>query len=131
MVIKCSKLAKKIAKYGDEPGLTRAIMKSWSNKNSNLASKLSEVSLRNVHASVGYPLAGLAQWVVQKLGRRLEECNHVLKNAKQFVESLKVLRVHDSNYWIKCDIQDFYSSGTMTISSWMRWKLSKAMKRSC
>ena len=25
-----------------------------------------QVSFRNVHASVGYPLAGVAQWVVQK-----------------------------------------------------------------
>ena len=36
----CSKLAEKIAKFEDEPGLTRAIMKPWSNKNSDLASKL-------------------------------------------------------------------------------------------
>ena len=36
----CSKLAKKIAKHEDEPGLTRAVMKPWSNKHSDLASKL-------------------------------------------------------------------------------------------
>ena len=36
----CSKLAEKVAKFEDEPGLTRAIMKPLSNKNSDLASKL-------------------------------------------------------------------------------------------
>ena len=70
-----------------------------------------EVSFRNVHASVGYPLAGLAQWVVQKHRRRLGECNHLLRNSKQFVESLKGLRVCDSYYWIKFDIQDYHMSG--------------------
>ena len=117
----CLKLAQKIAKYEDEPGLTHAIMKPWWNKNCSLASKLritckshktaGEVSFRNVHASVGYPLAGIAQWVVKKRGRKLGECNHLLKNSKQFVESLKGLRVHRSNYWIKFDIQDYYMSG--------------------
>ena len=87
-VIKCcSKHAKKIAKYEDEPGLTRAILKPWSNKHCTLASKLrisckshkpdGEVSFRNVHASVGYPLAGVAQWVVQETRRRLGERNYV------------------------------------------------------
>ena len=38
LVIKCcSKLAKNIAKCEDEFGLTRAIMKLWSNKSCNLA----------------------------------------------------------------------------------------------
>ena len=35
----------------------------------------------------------------------------MLKNSKQFVESLKELRVRDSNYWIKFDIQEYYMSG--------------------
>ena len=42
--------------------------------------------------------------------RTLEECNHLLKNTKN-VESLKGLRVRDSNYWIHLDIQDWYMSG--------------------
>ena len=54
---------------------------------------------------MGYPLAGLAQWAVLKLRRRLEERNHLLKNSEQFVKSLQGLRVSDSNYWIKLDIQ--------------------------
>ena len=104
----CLKLAQKIAKHEDEPGLTHAIMKPWWNKNCSLTSKLritckshkpaGEVSFRNVHASVGYPLAGVAQWVVKKLRRKLGMCNHLLKNSKQFVESLQGLTVHGGNY---------------------------------
>ena len=60
---------------------------------------------------MGDPLAGLGQWVVQQLRRRLEERNHFLKNSQQFVESLKELRVRDGSYWFKFDIQDYYMSG--------------------
>ena len=47
----------------------------------------------------------------RKLRRRLEECNHFLKDSKQFVASLKGIRVCDSNYWIKFDFHDYYMSG--------------------
>ena len=35
------------------------------------------VSFRNVRASVGHPLAGVAQRVVQQLRRKLRECSHL------------------------------------------------------
>ena len=117
-VIKCcSKLAQRTGKYEDEPGLTHAIMKPWSNKNCTLASKLritckshkpaGDVSFRNVHASVGYKLAGVAQLFLKKVRSRIRGCNHLLINSKN-VESLKRSRVRDTNYWIKFDIQDCY-----------------------
>ena len=96
-------------------------MKPWWNRKGCLAWKLritreshklaSEESFINVHASVGYPLAGVAQWLFKELRRRLGECNHLWKNSKQFVESLKGLGLHASNYRINFDIQDNYMSG--------------------
>ena len=49
--------------------------------------------------------------MVLKLRRRVLECNHLLKNSKHFGESLKGLRVRDSDCWIKVDIQGCYMCG--------------------
>ena len=98
----CSKLAKKIAQYEDGPGLTHAIMKPWSNKICTLASKLritckkhkpaGEVSFRNVHASVGYPLDGVANffffqkktqtWRAQPLVEELQIIGRILERVE-------------------------------------------------
>ena len=138
----CHKLAKEVAKYEDKLGLTRAIMKSWSKKkkNSNLTPKLrvtckshkpaGEVSFRSVHASVGHPLAGLAQWVAQKL--RTQTCAttwwrtpNSLSNPWKGWESVIVITGSISTSRFTTQAK------TKTISSRMRWKHSRAMKRDC
>ena len=94
----CSRIASRIAKHEGAPSLRHAIIKPWISNKCSLASTLrttcesqkppSEVSFRNVHASVGFPLAGVARWEVQQLRRKLRKCNHLLNNSGPFAGSL-------------------------------------------
>eukprot|EP00973_Karenia_brevis_P006469 880771-Karenia_brevis.AAC.1 len=71
------------------------------------------IKVRNIHASSGYSLLGLSQWVSFELRSTLKKLKHILKDSFDLAQRLDGITLPTcSAYCVQIDVADFFLSGT-------------------
>ena len=117
----CSTLCKRVEDLRQEPEIARTLRKSLSFPGAVIEVQLvtsckshkppGAVKFRNIHSAPRHVVACLTMWSATQHREQLQQFPTLYRDTRDFIHNISALKAWPEHYFVRLDIEEFFTSG--------------------